>query len=55
MPAAMHHTPEGWYHQWREHGKKYYFDPADPESENEARDKAGLQGHAANAYRYRGK
>jgi len=55
MPVAMHHTPEGWYYQWGEHGKKYFFDPADPDSENEAKHKAGLQGRAAHAHGYRGK
>ena len=55
MPVAMHHTSEGWYYQWGEHGKKYFFDPADPESENEAKRKAGLQGRAAHAHGYRWK
>ena len=31
------------------------FNPADPESENEVKRKAGLQGRAAHAHGYRGK
>jgi hypothetical protein len=27
MPVAMHHTTEGWYYQWGEHGKNYFSTP----------------------------
>ncbi len=54
MPVAKHHTEEGWYYQWGGHGKKYFFDPGDPDSETEAKHKAGLQGRAAHAHGYRG-
>jgi hypothetical protein len=55
MPVAKHHTTEGWFYQWGEHGKKYFYDPGDPESEAEAKHKAGLQGRAAHAHGFHGK
>jgi len=51
----MHHTAEGYYYQWGEHGKKYFFDPKDPQSETEAKSSATRQGRAAHAHGYREK
>ncbi len=55
MPVKMHHTIEGWYFQWGEHGKKYFFDPDDPSSKSRAKSNAERQGRAAFAHGYRGK
>jgi hypothetical protein len=55
MPVEKHHTSEGWYYQWGEHGKKYFFDPDDSQSETLAKKNAGRQGRAAYAHGYRGK
>lgn len=55
MPVKMHHTVEGWYFQWGEHGKKYFFDPDDPSSKSKAKNNAARQGRAAFAHGYRGK
>jgi hypothetical protein len=55
MPVEKHHTSEGWYYQWGEHGKKYFFDPDDPRAEAQAKESAGRQGRAAHAHGYHGK
>ena len=44
----------GYYYQWGQHGKKYYFDPNDPQDEKDAQEKAARQGRAAHAHGYRG-
>ncbi len=55
MPTRMHHTAEGWYYQWGDHGKKYFFNPDDPDAKKQAKEKADRQGRAAYASGYRGK
>ena len=55
MPVKIHHTSVGWYYQWGEHGKKYFFDPDNPEAKSAAENMAMRQGRAAFAHGYRGK
>jgi hypothetical protein len=55
MPVKLHHTSEGWYYQWGEHGKKYFFDPDKPEEKTVAQNNAVRQGRAAFAHGYHGK
>jgi len=54
MPVKIHHPSERWYYQWGEHGKKYFFDPDNPEAKTMAKNKALRQGRAAFAHGYRG-
>jgi hypothetical protein len=55
MPVEKHHASEGWYYQWGEHGRKYFFNPDDPKGETLAKKNAERQGRAAYAHGYRGK
>jgi hypothetical protein len=55
MPVKLHHTSEGWYYQWGEHGKKYFFDPDKPEEKTMAQNNVVRQGRAAFAHGYHGK
>jgi hypothetical protein len=44
-----------YYYQWGNHGKKYEYNPNDPESERMAYESAARQAAAAHAHGYTGK
>jgi hypothetical protein len=45
----------GYFYQWGNHGKKYFYDPNDSTSENDAYILAAKQSAAAHASGYKGK
>lgn len=53
MPVHEGHDENGAYYVYGEHGKRYYFDPDDLESQNEAHQRAVQQGRAIHASQHR--
>jgi hypothetical protein len=45
----MHHTKKGYYFQWGNSGKKYFYNPESPISKGIAKAKADRQGRAVRA------
>jgi len=55
MPVHMDKDEFGWYYQWGNHGKKYYFDETSQVSRDKAHEKAVRQGIAVHATGWREK
>lgn len=55
MPVHAGYDEGGHYYQWGDHGKKYYYQVGDKQSEDDAKLKATKQGQAAYAHGYKGK
>ena len=55
MPVHKGKDEKGYYYQWGEHGKRYYYDTKDNESREKARQKSLRQARAIFAHSYRGK
>jgi len=53
MPIHQGRDTNGSYFQWGEHGKKYYFDPNDQKSKQDAKQKAVKQAIAIYASGWR--
>jgi hypothetical protein len=53
MPIYRGKDEAGYFYRWGKHGKKYYFDPHNPSSAKEAKNKAGRQARAAYAHGWR--
>jgi hypothetical protein len=54
MPVHRGSNKYGYYYQWGNHGKKYYYVPNNVKSRNLSYALATIQGRAAYAHGYKG-
>jgi len=52
MPVHRGHNAIGYYYQWGNTGKRYYYTPGNVRSENDARNKSNQQARAIYAHGY---